>query len=168
MRSWFSFPHTTSLCPFCLRQREGSPLGSSLTTSRPFRHTTFPVAASTNTSDGMLVTLYLFHSFIYKHTRGEGKKSNGFKSSIFKHTAQHFPRCPQTTRTPRQRAQTIALTVRVSGGDDKREQSHAVLIHSPPPTNIVSLNAIRDKAITLGVSKGKNSVTWILFSSRHF
>lgn len=40
------------------------PLGSSLTTSRPFRHTTFPVAASTNTRDGMLVTLYLFHSFI--------------------------------------------------------------------------------------------------------
>lgn len=41
-----------------------SPLGSSLTTSRPFRHTTFPVAASTNTRDGILVTLYLFHSFI--------------------------------------------------------------------------------------------------------
>lgn len=46
-----------------------SPLGSSLTTSRPFRHTTFPVAASTNTKEGMLVTLYLFHSFIWKINR---------------------------------------------------------------------------------------------------
>ncbi len=43
-----------------------SPFGSSLTTSKPFRHTTFPVAASTNTREGTLVTLYLFQSFIYK------------------------------------------------------------------------------------------------------
>ncbi len=46
-----------------------SPFGSSLTTSKPFRHTTFPVAASTNTREGTLVTLYLFQSFIYKKKR---------------------------------------------------------------------------------------------------
>lgn len=51
-----------------------SPLGSSLTTSRPFRHTTFPVAASTNTSEGMLVTLYLFHSFICRERWGGGRE----------------------------------------------------------------------------------------------
>lgn len=61
-----------------------SPLGSSLTTSRPFRHTTFPVAASTNTRDGILVTLYLFHSFICRgkkerEDRLDKKKPNGLQ-----------------------------------------------------------------------------------------
>lgn len=42
------------------------PSGSSRMTRRPFLQTTFPVEASINIREGMLETLYLFHSFSCK------------------------------------------------------------------------------------------------------
>lgn len=69
--------NTARAC-LCVRRCPSSPLGSSLTTSRPFRHTIFPVAASTNTREGILVTLYLFHSFIWR----QKKKRRGWKRWI--------------------------------------------------------------------------------------
>lgn len=84
-----------------------SPLGSSLTTSRPFRHTTFPVAASTNTRDGMLVTLYLFHSFICKNKKKKEKNMRGDvgkrnvdgksedKNNVFSAATARFPETRQ-------------------------------------------------------------------------
>ena len=42
------------------------PSGSSRITKRPFLQTTFPVEASINIREGMLETLYLFHSFSCK------------------------------------------------------------------------------------------------------
>lgn len=53
------------------------PSGSSRITKRPFLHTTFPVAASINISEGMLETLYLFHSFSCKRDRRGTKKPGG-------------------------------------------------------------------------------------------